>query len=305
MKLLLLVALVGFASASRGIVKNGVEYLPIAEFYRQHPDEYPLMNHLLNMGKNQVVAEENQGGRIVGGEPAARGDHKYQVALFLNTPQGSFFCGGNMLSENYVLTAAHCVPGLNSVDIYAGAINIRQQEPEQQRRNVPGSDVTAHSGYNPNTLLNDLAMIHVRNGFTFGPHIDRVALPSLSSTGDLVDTLATTSGWGRPSDGSSQISDTLNRVQTSVISNAQCASTYGNIITPSHVCLSGAGGRGSCNGDSGGPTVASLGGNNQVLIGVVSFGAAAGCAIGFPHGYSRVTAHAAWIQANSDVVFPQ
>ncbi|KAF7274910.1 hypothetical protein GWI33_012427 [Rhynchophorus ferrugineus] len=47
--------------------------------------------------------------RIIGGSEATPNSHPYQVALFIQFPQGRSFCGGSIISENYILTAAHCM----------------------------------------------------------------------------------------------------------------------------------------------------------------------------------------------------
>lgn len=51
------------------------------------------------------------GGRVVGGQLANPGQFPYQVALFVNMWLGTALCGGSLISENYVMTAAHCVSG--------------------------------------------------------------------------------------------------------------------------------------------------------------------------------------------------
>merc|ERR1711973_940702 len=61
--------------------------------------------------------------RIVGGFEAEPNQWPWQVALFVDN---AWFCGGSLISENYVLTAAHCVDGASYYDIMAGAHNVRE-----------------------------------------------------------------------------------------------------------------------------------------------------------------------------------
>merc|ERR1712013_951288 len=61
-------------------------------------------------------------GRIVGGHEAEEHEWPWQVALFIDD---AWFCGGSLISENYVPTAAHCVDGASYFDIMAGAHNVR------------------------------------------------------------------------------------------------------------------------------------------------------------------------------------
>ena len=55
-------------------------------------------------GKVHVPLKE-QANRITGGSPAARGQFPWQVALIIN---GASFCGGSLIIDRWVLTAAHC-----------------------------------------------------------------------------------------------------------------------------------------------------------------------------------------------------
>merc|ERR1719410_560865 len=61
--------------------------------------------------------------RIVGGFEAEPNQWPWQVALFIDN---AWFCGGALISENYVLTAAHCADGATYFDIMAGAHNVRE-----------------------------------------------------------------------------------------------------------------------------------------------------------------------------------
>ncbi|XP_040158437.1 chymotrypsinogen B-like [Anopheles arabiensis] len=107
-------------------------------------------------------------------------------------------------------------------------------------------------------------------------------------------------GFGRTSDASSATSAVVRFTTNPVMTNADCIARWGSTVVNQHVCLSGAGGRSSCNGDSGGPLTVQSGGTMQ--IGVVSFGSVNGCAIGMPSVYARVTFFLDWIVANSDFV---
>merc|ERR1711990_1339725 len=60
--------------------------------------------------------------RIVGGFEAQENEWPWQVALFIDN---AWFCGGALISENYVMTAAHCADGASYFDIMAGAHNVR------------------------------------------------------------------------------------------------------------------------------------------------------------------------------------
>jgi len=83
-----------------------------------------------------------------------------------------------------------------------------------------------------------------------------------------------------------------------VITNEECANIYGNIITSTKICTATTGGMSTCSGDSGGPLVF-LVGDVYNQVGIVSFGSAAGCQLGYPVGFTRVTSYLNWIESST------
>merc|ERR1712226_1746585 len=87
-----------------------------------------------------------------------------------------------------------------------------------------------------------------------------------------------------------------------VMTNADCNAVYG-IVGDGVVCIDTAGGRGSCNGDSGGPLVQKAGGkaagDQWTQVGIVSFGASAGCEVGMPAGFTRTEYYLDWIKSET------
>jgi chymotrypsin len=210
-------------------------------------------------------------------------------------------CGGSAISTSWVLTAAHCPIGSSSTQVILGAHTLTANEATQQRRTVPSANYRNHPQYNPNNLNNDISLLLLPTPVTFTDRIQPAPLPALGRTDLFAGILATVSGWGRVSDGSSATSAQLRSVQNNIITNAVCASTYGtSVVVSSVICMATTGGRGTCNGDSGGPLTVPEGGS-RLQVGVVSFGAAAGCERGFPAGFARVTSFRQWIQTTSGV----
>lgn len=70
---------------------------------------------------------------------------------------------------------------------------------------------------------------------------------------DYLGNTTLVSGWGRPSDSVGTISPVLREVTSYVVSNYACRLAYLGLLEESHICISGGGGVGTCNGDSGGP----------------------------------------------------
>lgn len=156
-----------------------------------------------------------------------------------------------------------------------------------------------HAGYNRQNLNNDIAILILPTAAVLNQWVQLARLPTGAQLNDrFVGATATSSGWGRIADGGGT-SAVLRSVTNPVITNDVCTATFGGIIIESTLCISTIGGRGTCNGDSGGPlTVVVPGGGLPLQIGVVSFGAAAGCEVGFPAGFARVTSFDGWIRAN-------
>ncbi|GBP43784.1 Collagenase [Eumeta japonica] len=204
-------------------------------------------------------------------------------------------CGACLLTNNRLVTAAHCwrdrnnqarqfVVVLGSIRLFSGGTRITT------------TAVTMHQNYNVNNLNNDVAMITI-SWVNYSNTINRIALPSGTLiNNNFAGTWAVASGFGLTSD-SAVINNNsfLSHVQLQVITNAVCQQVFGSSIIASTLCTSGAGGRSTCGGDSGNLAISS--GGQNVLIGVVSFGAERGCQLGFPAGFARVTSFLSWIQA--------
>jgi secreted trypsin-like serine protease len=244
--------------------------------------------------------------RIVGGQEAAEHAWPWQVALFIDD---AWFCGGSIISENYVLTAAHCADGASYFDVMAGAHNVRDSS-EPHRVEITSYNGWTHPSWNSNDLSGDLALIELPSPLEFNEYISPVCLPA---AGDVLaeGSMVCVTGWGKPSDSAGGISPVLREVcDLPVISNSDCNDVYG-IVGPGVVCVDTTGGRGSCNvsytnystkvltnyphflqGDSGGPLIqqqsgAKAPGDLWVQVGIVSFGSSAGCEVGAPAGFTR------------------
>jgi len=243
-------------------------------------------------------------GRIVGGHEAEEHEWPWQVALFIDD---AWFCGGSLISENYVLTAAHCVDGASYFDIMAGAHNVRAAS-EPHRVEITSYNGWTHPQWDDSTLANDLALIELPSPIDFNDYISPSCMPEKGDTADENE-LVTVTGWGKPSDSAGGISPVLRMVSDlPCISNAECNSFYG-IVGDGIVCIDTTGGKGSCNGDSGGPLVMKAGmrwksgmttpGQKWNQVGIVSFGSSAGCEVGYPAGFTRVEYYLDWIKSET------
>merc|ERR1711936_845361 len=236
--------------------------------------------------------------RIVGGFEAEPNQWPWQVALFIDN---AWFCGGALISENYVLTAAHCADGASYFDIMAGAHNVRAAS-EPNRAEVTSFNGWTHPQWDDSTLANDIALIELPSPMSFNDYIKPSCLPTAGDTADPKETV-TCKGWGKPSDSAGGISPVLRCVDDiPVMSNAECNAVYG-IVGDGIVRIDTTGGRGTCNGDSGGPLDMmgdmKAAGQQWKQVGVTSFGASAGCEAGLPAGFTRTEYYLDWIMSET------
>ncbi|XP_058120914.1 brachyurin-like [Anopheles ziemanni] len=293
----LLVGLLAVASA-KSIDIDWSNVRPIEEFdhyWARLPAELQVYRHM------------RPSARVTNGQEATPGQFPYQIALISEFIITSGLCGASVLTNNYILTAAHCVVGTAGIlatggTAIIGAHNRINVEPTQQRIRFSGPGVIPHPQYDPSNIRNDIAVVRLDSPITFNERVQPARLPARSDTRQFGGVLGTVSGFGRTSDASPDVSNVVMFTTNPVLTNADCLAQWNSpaIIQPQNVCLSGEGGRSACNGDSGGPLAVQDGGSLQ--IGVVSFGSAGGCSIGMPSVYARVSFFLDFIEANSDFV---
>ncbi|KYM97521.1 PREDICTED: proclotting enzyme-like [Cyphomyrmex costatus] len=234
--------------------------------------------------------------RIVGGKNADPGEWPWMIGLF---NAGRQFCGGSLINDRHVLTAAHCVANMNSWDvarliIRLGDYNIRTNtEIRHIERRV--KRVVRHRGFNSRTLYNDVALLTLSEPVEFTEQIRPICLPSGSQL--YSGKTATVIGWGSLRESGPQPA-VLQEVSIPVWSNSECKLKYGAAapggIVDSFLCA-GRAAKDSCSGDSGGPLMVNDGRWTQV--GIVSWGI--GCGKGqYPGVYTRVTHFLPWIYKN-------
>ncbi|EDW61975.1 serine protease 1 [Drosophila virilis] len=254
----------------------------------------------ISSGVQSLGAVQGVQGRITNGQPAAEGQFPYQVGLsFLSgITSETYFCGGTIIGEQWVLTAAHCTDDAVNVVLFYGSTE-RTSALLYQVAMSP--QFVQHPDYSDRPLSNDIALINTPV-IAFSAYINKIELPPISSRySTYAGQQAIASGWGVTSQWSNDLSDTLQYSIFEIISVDACQKFYSDVVASSKViCIATPNKKSTCSGDSGGPLVDI---NSGKLIGVTSFGSIYGCEYGEPSGFTRVTSYLDWIKDTTGIFY--
>lgn len=234
---------------------------------------------------------------IIGGADTAAGDYGFMVAVGQPFQDVLFqFCGGALITDRHVVTAAHCSVGESPSEV---AIAAGTLDPFDGGEIVGIEDIAIHPAFLGAESGNDIAIwtletpIDLEASNLFTVELASAQTAALESAG----TLATTLGWGV----SDRASSLLQQVHVPVVDEADCAAQYPDSTNFATQLCAGSplGGIDSCQGDSGGPLLV-RDETRQVWVqaGITSYGE--GCALPeFAGIYSRVSALSEWALAQA------
>lgn len=137
-------------------------------------------------------------GLVVGGTNAGMNEFPHQAAIGYPNFNGGleFKCGGSLISESFILTAAHCEKAdrTSPTTIRLGEHNIKEKEVTSAETDIPIGRFISHEAYNPETKQNDIAVVKMRQAVTFSKQIRPACLQQFRNVGK---TKAIATGWGK------------------------------------------------------------------------------------------------------------
>lgn len=226
--------------------------------------------------------------RIVGGWTATEGQVPYQASLRnTSNPSVNHFCGGTIVNQRWIVSAAHCTDTLpaSAVRAVLGAHSrLTGGTPYAIQR------IVNHPNWNRIALTNDISVLRTSTPIIFTDRVRPIGIGTAARIGAGVRARA--SGWGLTSH-PGQPAAVLQVLEVLTLTNEDCRARH-NVINALRVhdnviCTFGAIGNGMCMGDSGGPLVA-----NGQLIGAVSWGEP--CGRGRPDAFARISTHLGFLQ---------
>ncbi|XP_045488873.1 chymotrypsin-1-like [Pieris rapae] len=248
------------------------------------------------LGEVDVSEAVDGDSRIIGGSDATPDMAKYQVSIRITSGnKEDLLCGGSILNEEYVLTAANSfneyfiknmsiVVGTYTMDTGGDRYNIKKFIP--------------HEEFSVQTLKNNIAIVQIVGKFKFGDNVQPIEL--LKEMAPIGKKCILT-GWGYINYGKRIFANNLQMLEFETISNKICTRQLKRSPYPRYVpvdagqlCAKRPDDKGACIGDNGSPLVIQDDKKKHIQIGVASWSVP--CAEEYPDVFSSVHGFYDWIQ---------
>lgn len=250
-----------------------------------------------------VCGQPRISSRIVGGQDAPEGGWSWQVSILYDFRP---ICGGALINEQWILTAASCVYGFNSIETYSVLLGARQLlNLSQNVQLYPLKKILIHPNYEGEAgCPGDIALLKLASPVRFTSRILPVCLPhSYDEFSNNPNCWIV--GWGDTgNDEPLSYPLTLQEAKVPIISRRNCNNFYNavpvqnmkekNPVKPDMICTGYTqGSKAFCKGDGGGPLVCKVG-KRWIQAGIVSWGVSCGKYF-HPGVYTSVPFYSHWI----------
>uniref|UniRef100_A0A286XWN9 Peptidase S1 domain-containing protein n=1 Tax=Cavia porcellus TaxID=10141 RepID=A0A286XWN9_CAVPO len=266
--------------------------LPLLEAKRQHGQSSKSSGLETLLGMMQLLLillafflpPRTKAGEIIGGHEAKPHSRPYMAYLESWDNHSLTTCGGFLIHEKFVLTAAHCLG--SPIKVTLGAHNIKEQEDTQQVIRV--QKAFPHQDYNPKIVINDIMLLKLEKKAKLTKAVQLLRLPK-GKTQVKPGTRCQVAGWGRLSPWG-RFPSTLQEVEMVVQKDEKCEDLFPKYYDrATEICVGDPKIKNaSFKGDSGGPLVC-----NNVAQGIVSYGAKNGTP---PGVFTKVSWFLPWIK---------
>nr|AAK12273.1 thrombin-like enzyme precursor [Deinagkistrodon acutus] len=244
-----------------------------------------LIRVLANLLILQLSYAQKSSKLVIGGDECDINEHRSLALVYITT---GFLCGGTLINPEWVLSAAHCDRG--PMHIFLGMHSLKAPKEDEQKR-IAKEKFFCLSSKNYTKWGNDIMLIKLDSPVNNSAHIAPISLPSNPPS---VGSVCRVMGWGSITSPNVTIPGVPHCANINILDYEVCRATKPELPAKSRTLCAGIleGGKGSCDGDSGGPLIC-----NGEIQGIVSWGGDICAQPHEPGHYTKVYDYTDWINS--------